>query len=77
VSEARSSQSGSELGQLVDAAELAVTACLPLLPLRGSWGSGYEVQQPIDLVLRATHEEWANAAHHIAELHALVKALGR
>lgn len=59
--------------RLREAAELAVTACLPLLPLRGSWGAGYEVQQPIDPELRATPQEWADAAHHVAELHRVLE----
>lgn len=54
---------------LRDAAEIAVTACLPLLPLRGSWNSGYKVEEKVGHTLIATPEEWAEAAHAVAALH--------
>lgn len=53
--------------RLRDLAELAVTALLPVLPLEGSWGN-YRVSEHIDPTIRALPEEWAEAAHAIAEL---------
>lgn len=62
--------------RLRDLAELAVTACLPVLPLHGSWDSGYTVSTDrVHITVLATPEEWADAAHAIAELHAAVAAL--
>jgi len=61
--------SDDSIDGLRDAAEIAVTACLPLLPLRGSWGSGYTLEEKISGTLVATPEEWAEAAHAIAALH--------
>ena len=55
---------------LREAAELAVIAALPLLPLNGSWLRGYRLSECIDPVLSATIEEWSNAAQAIADLHA-------
>lgn len=58
---------------LRDAAEIAVTACLPLLPLRGSWDSGYQLEKKISHHLIARPEEWAEAAHAIAALHNAIR----
>lgn len=55
-----------------DAAATAVMATLPLLPLTGSWNSGYRVSDRIDTTLMAEAEEWASAALAIAELHAVL-----
>ena len=62
--------------QLRELAELAVTACLPILPLRGSWGSGYEVERTIHRTLHAlpgtpeTHFRlhWYGAIAHLRTL---------
>jgi hypothetical protein len=50
-------------------ADEAVYACLPVLPLNGSADSGYRVSDRIDPTVMALPEEWATAAHAIAELH--------
>ena len=54
---------------LRDLAENAVSACLPFLPLEGSWGDGYRLSQYVHSEVRAPPEEWADAALAIAELH--------
>jgi hypothetical protein len=54
-------------------AEGAVFACLPVLPLSGSYDSGYRVSDSIDPTVMATPQEWADAAHAIAELHAALR----
>lgn len=61
--------------EMADALEEAVTATLPLLPLSGTWGSGYSVSREIQPTLVATPEEWAEAAHAIASAHALLARL--
>jgi len=58
------------------AAEAAVFACVPLLPLTGSYESGYRPTAVTDLTLRATAEEWMDAAHVIAELHDALRREG-
>lgn len=60
---------------LLNAADAAVSACLPLLPLEGSDGAGYRLNGRVDFVLRATPEEWVDAAYAIATLHALLRGL--
>lgn len=55
--------------RLREAAEMAVFATLPLLPLNGSDGRGYRVADLVSTTLVATAEEWSEAAHAIAELH--------
>ena len=54
---------------LRDAAELAVTALLELLPLEGSLTKGYHVSAMIQSSVVALPEEWGEAAYHIARLH--------
>lgn len=61
---------------LRDLAEAAVSACLPLMPLEGSWDSGYTVSDYIDPKLQATVPEWSDAAHAIAELHEALRRHG-
>jgi hypothetical protein len=61
---------------LLRAAEDAVSACLPLLPLEGSWGTGYRISDRIAPTLLATPEEWAGAAHAIAKLHRVIEGHG-
>lgn len=56
--------------KLTAAAEDAVVSCLPVLPIVGSDGRGYEVSRTIHGMVAATPEEWATAALAIAELHA-------
>ncbi len=60
-----------ELAALRQAAEIVVCATLPLLPLKGSWESGYAVDtaSPTTTV-SALLSEWAEAAHAVSELHA-------
>lgn len=53
--------------------EEAVFALLPIVPVNGSHQRGYQVSERIDPTLRATPEEWANAAHAVCNLHALVR----
>ena len=65
----------AEIERLRDLGELAVMACLPLLPLRGSATSGYEVEREIEPTLRALPQEWAEAAWHIAALNAALEGL--
>jgi hypothetical protein len=60
--------------RIIDLAEEAVFACIPLLPLQGSDQQGYHVTDTIDPTLRATVEEWAEAAHAVAELHRALRA---
>jgi hypothetical protein len=64
----------SRLEALRDAAEAAVHACLPLLPVRGSWNSGYRLQPTDQHTFVALPEEWNTAADAIAELHAALAA---
>lgn len=54
---------------LRDLAENTISACLPFLPLEGSWDSGYTVARRVGSEVRALPEEWAEAALAIAELH--------
>jgi hypothetical protein len=65
----------SDIDRLWDAAEDAVFACLPILPLQGSDGTGYQLVPDFDPVLVATDEEWASAAQSIADLHRLIAEL--
>ncbi len=58
----------AELAELRDAAELAVMACLGLLPLKGSWDAGFEPTSTTGTLV-ATQEEWHEAAASIAALH--------
>lgn len=60
------------IGQLRCAAELAVHALLELLPLEGSWGSGYHVASAVHSKVRALPEEWASAAHAVSVLHRVI-----
>jgi hypothetical protein len=60
---------------LRDEAELLVTALLDLLPVEGSWTTGYKPESAISPVVTATTEEWATAAWHLACVHALLEGL--
>jgi hypothetical protein len=62
---------------VVERAEAAVFACLPLLPLNGSDGQGYRLSERIDPRLVALPEEWATAAQAIADLHAALAEFSR
>jgi hypothetical protein len=55
------------MSELAIRAEYAVSACLPVLPLEGSWPH-YRVAARVHSEVRATPEEWAEAAHAIAQL---------
>jgi hypothetical protein len=65
----------AEVERLRDLAELAVQACLPLLPLEGSWTVGYEIEKQPQATLRALPQEWAEAAYHVGELHRAIEGL--
>jgi hypothetical protein len=52
---------------LLHFAEMAVQACLPLLPLEGAWPD-YRVSERVHAQVRALPEEWAEAAHAVAGL---------
>jgi hypothetical protein len=71
---AEASQAAAEQ-RAADAAgmlEDAVHTTLPLLPLSGSWDSGYRINDSFQLTLMASEEEWSNAAHAIAQAHAFL-----
>lgn len=68
--EARVRVQAGQIAALQDEAEYTVQSLLPLLPLSGSWESGYRVSDRIAATCVATPEEWATAAHHVAALHA-------
>jgi len=55
--------------------EDAVMALLPIVPVTGSFMNGYHISQPIDPTLRATPEEWADAAQAVCDLHALARGM--
>lgn len=57
---------------LRDAAELAVTALLDVLPLEGDWERGYRVATVVQSEVRALPDEWAEAAHTVAALQRLI-----
>lgn len=63
----------AEIERLRDLAELACIACVPLLPLRGSAGN-YEMEREIHSTLRATPQEWADAAFCVAALDKVVSS---
>lgn len=56
-------------------AEEAVAACLPVLPMVGSYKRGYTVADRIDTVAVALPEEWTAAALAIGNLHSALNDL--
>jgi hypothetical protein len=60
-------------GELRDRAELLLTALLEILPVEGSWTSGYRVSEHFDSTLHALPEQWATAAQHLCEVHELIR----
>lgn len=69
---------GDDIERVKDAVEEAVHALLPLVPLAGSWDTGYRVDTVLpQATLTALPSEWAEAAHAVSELHALIPALDR
>ena len=59
---------------LREAAEIAVTALIELLPLEGSWERGYKITPTVSESVHALPSEWAEAAHAIAALQAVLAA---
>lgn len=55
------------MSELLARAEVAVQACLDVLPLEGAWPN-YRVSERVHAEVRALPEEWAEAAHAIAQL---------
>lgn len=56
-----------EVNRLRHTAEMAVQACLPILPLEGAWPD-YHVSQRVSSQVRALPKEWAEAAQAIVDL---------
>lgn len=63
------------LSELEGLAGDAIMAALDVLPLEGSYRSGYTPSERIDPTVIALPEEWATAAFYIAELHAYIRKL--
>lgn len=62
---------------LEEQVELLLTALNGILPIHGSWTNGYEVLPQFDNTLRATHEEWAEAAYYFCNVHRLMREAGK
>jgi len=59
-----------EYERLREKVELAIHALLPVIPISGSWNSGYSVPDHIHPTVHAMVEEWGDAALAVADLHA-------
>jgi hypothetical protein len=69
VRHAHLTEAEDELQGLRERAELTVTALLPVLPLTGSWDSGYSINERVDPTVCALPEERAEGAYAVTELH--------
>jgi hypothetical protein len=60
----------AEHKRLREKVEMAIHALTHVLPISGSWNSGYSVPDHIDPKVIAMPEEWGDAALAVADLHA-------
>jgi hypothetical protein len=64
-----------DLERLREKVEIALHALTPVIPISGTWTSGYSVPDHINPTQNATVEQWANAAYVLAELHAEITGI--
>lgn len=64
-----------DLERLREKVEAAIHSLTPVIPISGSWYSGYSVPDHINTKRHATLEEWGNAAYAVAELHAEITGI--
>lgn len=64
-----------DLERLREKVEVAIHLLTPVIPISGSWHSGYSVPDHINPKRQATVTEWANAAYAVAELHAEITGI--